>query len=273
MKVRIILAASLLMVMLFVGCDKSKASQPVYEKINVFDNVTVEISGIAPYAKAEVKLLEEVSWYDETDFSLSKSRSIKNGDLITVSCDVPAERLKEAGYELVLEHKIYAVPNFDMYVNDLMQLSGGALSEIIEEEMQIISVDTENSEGRMLYRLTGNSNYLFQYNKEWIEDAGVYKVILCTPMDYQNTDLSKNIIYIVLKAVAANSDYKEEGYFVFEYKDAIISADGTMYVNHGNAERNYYASSDYDELYQMLVELKTGEYYVGTMDGTEILAE
>lgn len=268
MKIRSFLAVSLLAVILMGGCGRNR--EPVYEKINVFDNVTVEISGIAPYARAEVKLLEDVSWYDLEDFSLSKSEEIKNGDIITVSCNVPIEEARAAGYELILENKTYIVPPIDMYINDLNQLCGDILTEIVEEEMQAIREDTENLEERMLYRLTGNSNYLFQYNKEWIESAEVYKVILCTPMDYQNPECEKNIIYVVLKAVAANSDYKEDGYFVFEYRNAIITGDGMMYVNHENAKEAYYASSEYEELYQLLVESKAGQYYVGMMDGEEV---
>lgn len=264
---RYVLLAVFLPVLLTAGCGRGNKAEQMYEKINVFDNVTVEISGIAPCAKAEVKLLEEVPWYDEKDFSLSKSEEIKNGDIITVSCNITDETFNENGYERVLAEKTYIVPEFDMYINDMQQLSKETLSDIVNEEFQLLKADTESSQDRMLYRITGNANYLFQYNKEWLEQAEVCKIALCTPTDYQDDSKDKNIVYVFLKVIAANSDYKEEGYAAFEYKNVVLTGGGTLYTNYGTEKKEYITMSDYEELYKMLVEPKMGEYYVGTSDG------
>jgi hypothetical protein len=126
--------------------------------------------------------------------------------------------------------------------------------------------DTENTEDRMLYRLTGNTNYLFQYNKEWVDDISAMQVILCTPMSYENSGVKKNIIYVVLQAVVANSDYSEEGYFFFEYENGILSGDGTLYINHANPQQRYSCSSEYEELYNLLICPLQEDYYIGTME-------
>lgn len=256
---------SIILFSIFITACKTE-KETTYQVIDVFQYVNVTVSGIAPYVKAQLEVSELPEWMKDVEYYIDKTEGIKNDDVITVTCSLTDEKANEAGYRMAARQKIYYVKDVDQYINSTDQLENELMGDIINEEAEVICKDTENTEDRMLYRLTGKANYLFQYNKEWVEGAEVKDIFLLTPMNYNDETLEKNIIYVVLKAVVSNSDYSEEGYFFFRYDNGIITKDNTLYLNHQAQETRYYCESDYDELYNMLIAPLTQNYYIGNAD-------
>lgn len=260
--------------MTVTGCKKAEdvsEKNLQYDTMDVFNYVTVDISGIAPYATAVLHITDGPEWLDEQAFELSKNENIKNGDVIEAQCLVSEETANQWGYHIVNLHKIYYVQKLDQYINDVAQISGTALQDIVDENIRLICEDTEDLKDRMIYKMTGKSNYLFQYNKEWVEDVSIKEVILCSPMDYTAQGLEKNVIFVVYDVVLSNADYQEAGSFFFRYDNGIISGDGQLFLKYTGQEQQYYCDSNYEELYHRLIGSLEGQYYVGRADSDELV--
>lgn len=258
--------------MAFFVCSCGKNAGKKYEALDVFEYVSVNVTGIAPYASAQLEVSSELPWINEESFTIDKTDNIKNDDVITVICTISDDTAHAEGYNIVNKEKLYYVKNADQYVNDVEQLSGDILQDIVDEDAEFICDSTEKTDTRMLYELTGKSNYLFQYNKEWVDDLAVKDIILLTPMNYDNDGIKKNIVYIIFDAVVSNSDYSEKGYYFFRYDDAIISGSGELYLNHSDPESRYLCSSEYDEIYNLLIEPLKNDYYIGSVDFSGLYA-
>lgn len=260
------ICTGLILLMILAVCACGNNSGKKYDALDVFEFVTVNVTGIAPYASAQLEVSTELSWINEDSFTIDKTDNIKNDDVITVVCTISDDIAHEEGYNIINKQKLYYVKNVDRYVNNVEQLSGDILQGIIDEDSEFICDSTEKTDTRMLYELTGKSNYLFQYNKEWVDDLTIKDIILLTPMNYDNDGIKKNIVYIIFEAVVSNNDYSEKGYYFFRYDDAIISGNGELYINHSDPESRYMCASEYEEIYNMLIEPLKGDYYVGGVD-------
>lgn len=266
----------LIIALVMVGCTKSndnaesvntqieQKNNQEKKQIDIFSYVEVNISGIAPYATAEIILNSEFDWLKESMFSMDKKENIINGDIIKIECNISDEVLNDNGYECGSKSKEYYVEGLDEYVSRIENLTVSDFDNIVADDIEIIENKTKQLDTRMMYELTGKTNYLFQYNNENLESAKLYNIILATQAQLDDKE-DINRLYLVYEVVVDNVDYKEEGYFFFDYKNIVSDSEGTIHVKDNTTNKPYYCASEYEELYNLLVTPLEDKYYIGTV--------
>ena len=221
------------------------------ELLDLFADITVEVKGTAPLATASLQNKSSNEFIRNLTFALDKTTGFMPGENLTVSCDVNYDMAKEQGYVILQTTKEYDTSGIASYVQNGDDIRPEDLKPVIEEAQNTVISETENSQRRMLYRVTGSSNFLFQYNKEWIDSIELYDMQLFTCIDtMQITDetVPYNMFLIVFKAYVTNADHGSDGYFCFAYNNLVRNSDGSILVKHDNPQLRYLCDDNYEEL-------------------------
>lgn len=221
------------------------------ELLDLFADITVQVKGTAPFATASIENKSSNEFIKSLTFTLDKTTGFEAGEYLTVSCNVSQETVKEQGYVILQTTKAYDTTGIASYVRNGEEISAGDLKPVIEEAENTVISDTEGSQRRMLYRVTGSTNFLFQYNKEWIDSIELYDMQLLTCNDVsQITDetVPYNMLLVVFKAYVTNADHGSDGYFCFAYSNLVKNGDGSLSVNHDNQNMRYMCDDNYEEL-------------------------
>lgn len=232
------------------------------ELLDVFEGVNVKVTGIAPFAKAEIVNESTNDYVRSLEYTLDKTDNITKNDVINVKCIMNDDDAHALGYVVLNKEKSFNADKIDSYFFDNSQVDNDTLSLVIDEAKGVVETSTEDSQTRMLYKITGSSNFLFQYNKEWIDSIEVKEVLLLKQQDisvYDNT-VPVNKLLIVFKAYVTNADHGNDGYFCFEYDNVMQKADGTLQINHDNPEKRFMCSDDYDKLMEQIFSRNKIEY-------------
>lgn len=232
------------------------------ELLDVFEDVKVEVTGTAPIATAQVVNESDNEFIKNLEFVLDKTENIERGDILNVTCSVDDEAAYALGYVVLEKEKSYCADYIDSYMFDEALMDRDVLSEVVNEAQDTVISSTEDTHSRMLYKITENTNYLFQYNKEWVENIEVKEIKLLKMQDLASysADLPVNKLYIILYAYVTNADYGSDGYFCFEYDNVVLKADNTLQINHENPELRFLCNDDYDELMEQVYSLNQIEY-------------
>lgn len=253
------------------GVKLSKISQEITiegliegELLDLFADIKVNVTGIAPLATATIENNSSNPYIQALGFSLDKEYGFMAGDILNVSCDINVEQAREDGYVVLETTHQYNTQGIKNYVMGVDNLDYDMLSQVAKEAAICVSDETKSSHTRMLYKVTGSSNYLFQYNKEWIESIEIYggKLLTCSDLSYLNGDnkTAFNKIFLIFKAYVTNADHGSDGYFAFEYTNAVINTDGTVEFNHDNQELRYVCSDTYEGLMEKLTDVMPDFY-------------
>ncbi len=221
------------------------------ELLDLFADIIVTVQGTAPFATASVENKSSNEFIRGLTFTLDKTTGFEAGEYLTVSCNVNQDMAKEQGYVVLQTTKSYDTAGVASYVQNGNEIRAEDLKPVIEEAKNTVISDTEGSQRRMLYRVTGSTNFLFQYNKEWIDSIELYDMQLLTCNDIsQITDetVPYNMLLVVFKAYVTNADHGSDGYFCFAYSNLIQNGDGSLTINHDNQNMRYMCDDDYNEL-------------------------
>lgn len=227
------------------------------ELLDLFADITVEVKGTAPFATASIENKSSNEFIRGLTFTLDKTTGFQVGEYLTVSCDVSQEKAKEQGYVVLQTTKTYDTAGIASYVQNEGEIRAEDLKPIIEEARNTVISETEGSQRRMLYRVTESTNFLFQYNKEWIDSIELYDMQLLTCNDItQITDgtVPYNMLLVVFKAYVTNADHGSDGYFCFAYSNLIRNGDGSLSVNHDNQNQRYLCDDNYGELMEKVLD-------------------
>lgn len=221
------------------------------ELLDLFADITVKVSGTAPLAVASLENNSSNGFIRSLTFTLDKTSGFMPGEYLTVSCNVNGDAAREQGYVILQTEKKYDTEGIAYYVQNGEDIPVDGLKPVIEEAENTVISETEGSQRRMLYRVTGNTNFLFQYNKEWIDSIELYDMQLLTCNDVsQITDgtVPYNTLLVVFKAYVTNADHGSDGYFCFAYNNLVVNGDGSLWIKHDNPELRYMCDNDYNEL-------------------------
>lgn len=221
------------------------------ELLDLFADITVQVRGTAPLATAYVENNSANEFIKNLTFTLDRETGFMPGEPLTVSCDVNQDIAREQGYVILNMTKQYDTSGIASYVGSGEELRPQDLKPVIEEAQNTVISETEGSQRRMLYRVTGNTNFLFQYNKEWIDSIALHDMQLLTCIDTtQITDetVPYNMLLIVFKAYVTNADHGSDGYFCFAYNNLVKNADGSISVRHDNPQMRYLCGDNYEEV-------------------------
>lgn len=244
------------------------------ELLDLFADITVQVRGTAPFATASIENKSSNEFIKGLTFTLDKATGFEAGEYLTVSCNVSREEAKEQGYVILQTTKEYDTTGIASYVQNEQQIRAEDLKPVIEEAENTVISETEGSQRRMLYRVTGSTNFLFQYNKEWIDSIELYDMQFLTCNDVsQITDetVPYNMLLVVFKAYVTNADHGSDGYFCFAYSNLIKNGDGSISVNHDNQNMRYMCDDDYEELMEKVLNTILPIYGQNTVDITKFI--
>ena len=237
------------------------------QEIDVFKDLKVEVTGIAPYAFVTYTNNSTDPYIKNLEYVIEgKTTGLQNGDIITIKCMIDEKTAELYYYYTDVTTMSYTVEGLDTYIYDSEQLDKQVLSDIAAECADTIRSETDDTTMRMLYKLTGSSNYLYQDNNEWVDNIKLNQVIFLT-RSAQGASPYENVILYVFEAAIANNNYTEYGFFIFEYTNAIRNGSGEFMIGRNNPELRYVCGLDFDELYNDLVKDMEYQYSVELLDG------
>lgn len=182
------------------------------EQIDLFDGVSVEFSGFAPYVKASINDKHTNSDIYVT-YSLDRSENLTMGDTVTVTAKYDEESLLQKGYMAAESTKEFVVDECDRYVT--------VLEEIPEDIIGKMNKQFEDAFRANVAKTWSNPDTLNS-----IEFVGNY---LLTAKE--GTDVGeKNICYGIYKISVSTEDEDFDYYSYCQFKNIIILKDGTCSV-------------------------------------------
>lgn len=240
------------------------------QEIDVFKDLKVEVTGTAPYAFVTYTNNSTDPYIKNLEYVIEgKTSGLKNGDVITIRCKIDAKTAELYYYYTDVTSMDYTVEGLDSYIYDSSKLDYTQLNDIAAECAAQIRVATDDTTTRMLYRLTGSSNYLYQDNNEWVDDIKLNQVIFMSGHG-DGSSQYENIILYVFEVVVANNFYAEDGYFVFEYTNAITNGNGEFMVGRNNPELRYVCGQDFDTLFDEIMQNTQVQYNSEILEGISL---
>ena len=226
-------------------------------EIDVFKDLKVYITGTAPYAFASYSNESENPFIKNLSYEfVSDVTNLENGDIVKIKCNLDADIARQFLYYTDVTEKEYTVEGLDRFIYDQKEIDREALNEIINECEATIKAETDDTTTRMLYRLTGNSNYLYQDNNEWVDYISTESTNHIFLSKKPGSDaVYENIIILVFAVGLKNNYYSEDGFFLFQYTNGVLTSDGKFMIGRNNSELRYVCGTDFGSLYDEL----TGE--------------
>lgn len=228
-------------------------------KIALFDNVQVVFAGMSPEAYAQVQNNWEDEYLKGLQFTVDRTTEIKVGDTVTVTCQTPAEEMKEHGFVVDTTTASFKADKLNAYANASDQVDIEYLKKISDEATATIVSETADTTFRMLYKATEDASYLRTVNNEEAENIHLQQALFLSRKNPLEGD-ANNYIYMIFVADIANQDTTMPVYFVFSYRDGYVTAEGSYEINHDQQEKRYQCGVDYDALYESVIGIYEGTY-------------
>ena len=199
----------------FIGDKKTFTVEGLkeVEQIDLFDGVTVEFEGFAPYVKASINDKHTNSDIYVT-YSLDRSENLTMGDTVTITAEYDEESLLQKGYMAEESMKEFVVDECDRYVT--------ALEEIPEDMIGKMNKQFDDAFRAYVAKDWDNPETLSS-----IEHIGNY---LLTAKEGANVG-DKNICYGIYKISVITEEEDFEYYSYCRFKNIIILKDGTCSVD------------------------------------------
>lgn len=239
------------------------------ELIDLFQDISLNVQGIAPYASLTVVNNSANPYIQSLEFVAEPSFGFHRGDVIKLTCNATLEGARAQHFVYLEDEKFYNTTNVEEYLSSLEQLDYETLSIVANDAVNTVKRVTEDNQNRMLYTLTKKSNFLFQYNKEWVESIELLEAKLLTGngVDEASGEIVPiNRLYLIFKAYVTNADYGSDGYFCFEYSNIISKPDGSNLIHFENQEQRYLCDLDYTNLMERVMQKQKGTYTEQNVD-------
>ena len=111
--------------------------------------------------------------------------------------------------------------------------------------------------------------YLYQDNNEWLDSLKLNQVIFMSGHG-DGSSQYENIILYVFEVTVANNYYSENGYFIFEYTNAVRNGNGEFMIGRNNPELRYVCGQDFDSLYNDVMQNTQVQYNSELLEGINL---
>ncbi len=223
---------------------------PQPEELNPFDHIDIDFTGLNDAGRASVKTQDEdISFMSYIDFSFSKSSSLTEGEIITLSYTVRGDRDPlRYGYTLVGEtSQQITVPKLGQYVTDFNQLSPEGQQQIIDKATEVakLYLTRENAENK-----TGNVNLVgtnINRGNQLSLATDLTNVKLHSVVACQNSTYSWHTKYVYFFFTVDITGHPNveggntTGAFYLRLSNPIVKGDGTLEVD---LDSNYIFSTN-----------------------------
>ena len=181
------------------------------EQADLFENVEVEFTGIAPDVKASVRYGNSAPVF--VTYSLDRDQALTVGDTVTVTAEYDADQLLEKGYVAEGDTKEFVVPECDRYVSELSQIPSDIMEKMkhqIEDAIQAKDWDTVTE----------------------VKFIGNYFLSLKPGMDSSD----HNAVYVLYRIEDVDMEYPDGDqklyfYTYGKFEDLLLLKDGTCSVD------------------------------------------
>lgn len=231
--------------------------------IDLFKDVEVQVTGVAPFATAQVVNHSEDPYMKNLTYTVEPSERFEYGSQLQIHCNADKAAAREFGYVYLHDTKGVSTTEVDYYVRSENDLNKELLSLLATEDYATINAESESSVVRMLYKLTDSSNYLFQYNKEWVDRMELKEIRLKVSRDFSSSKEQNqpvNQIYFIWEGYVTNADHGSNAYFCFAYNNLIKQGDGTYSVRHDQPELRYICSDSYEKIIEQISKDNAEQY-------------
>ena len=235
------------------------------EETDLFANIEVIFAGISPNAYVVINNNWKDGYISKLQFTADKSNDVKIGDEITIICSASPEDLARHGIVAKQLSVVYKADRLSSYVTSVSQIDMEMLQSMQNEAQKTIHSQTEDKTFRMLYRATGNRDYLYALNEETTANIQLVDKLLLTRKNVSEADTG-NYVYLIYSAEVSNADSMETVYFVFEYSEGYVTVDGEFNILHDEPAERYSCSTDYEALYQEKIGAKEDLYNVEVIE-------
>ncbi len=197
------------------------------KKIDPFEDITVEFSGVSGVGRADIRMEGRPDYYDYFRPALSANSELTNGDEVKVTFDLTNKDLiaETFGYELSPAEKSYTVSGLTEYVTK----------------------DEQVTEMALLPMMASAEKHFYDHIKgQWVKEAAVKKLecvghFISKP-DSLNAGV-KNVIGLIYK-VNANLFIEErnldvEYYYPVLFKNVVVREDGSFEYQESDIYRSY----------------------------------
>ena len=233
-------------------------------EIDLFSQVEVTFAGISPKAFVIVTNKWEEEYLSTLSFTVDRSENIAKGDTVTIQCEADKAELGRHGY-LADETEIpVTADGLSVYAENKDQLEESVMSVIQKEVFDTIVSQTEDNTFRMLYRASGNDEFLRNDNVESAADLELMDIYFLKRRNGADA-VKDNYVYYVCSANISNSETWETVYFVFEYSDGYVTSDGKYDIIHDNNDKRYDCSLNYESLIEEKIMNKEETYDIAVI--------
>lgn len=184
------------------------------KEVDLFENIEVEFSGIAPYASAQI-INPNTDYYPGVKrYLLDKEANLNVEETVILSVEYDEEKLHMAGYTATEDKKEFVVPKLDSYVMNISEISQDMFDKMTRQLEDALHAQVARSweEKDSLKSIKYVGSYLLKPKEN--------------QMVYDN-----NILYNIYKVNVENSEGKFEYYTYCRFKNIMVLADGTCSVD------------------------------------------
>lgn len=231
------------------------------QNIDIFSMIEVTFAGISPQAYAVVQNNWQDSYLSTLSFSVDKSTGIMKDDVITVYCDANIETLGKHGFITDKTEQKYKADKLSTYVTDSSDIDKNKLDLLKTMCKEAIVDMTKDTTFRMMYKATGNTDYLYKPNNEYAENVSVTGAQFLSRKNSAE-GLNNNFLYILCEADIVNGEESNKVYFGFEFTQLYKIFNGEVHIDTDNYKKDYICSTQYDDMYKRCVESKSDMYDV-----------
>jgi hypothetical protein len=231
------------------------------DKINLYDNVNIIFAGISPEAYVMIDNHWDDDYLKSLSFSIDKNSGIAVGDTINVICNADQAELARHGFIADTLTATITADRLSTYAKKVSDIDMKLFGEIVNEDIDTIYKETKSTSFRMLYKVTKDPTYLYAINNERADDTKFIEAYMLSRKNPNEGNMD-NYLYLFYETDLSNQDTAIKAYFVFEYTQGYITADGEYSIDRDRPLTNYYCGTDYDILYQELINEKNLTYYV-----------
>lgn len=186
---------------------------PEVQTIDLFENIDVSYTEIAPNAKASI-VDANTDYYVITRYKLDKDSGLDIGDVVTVIAEYDKDQLLKAGYIAESDTKEFTVSDISRYAAKLSDIPEDAFGKMQKQTEDIIKSNVAKYKGYSLENMNLLGNYFL------------------TAKSYDGWG-EHNCIYYVYQVDMAKDETVTYYYYV-GYNDILLTEDNTCVYDFNN---------------------------------------
>ncbi len=237
-------------------------------ELDLFKDIKLITGGTSPYVYATYINESGDEYISTLEYKIDRTSELSIGDEITIICMLDEAAAAKHGYYADVTEKKYTISEADKYIDSLDELDMTVIEGLKEDNIQVITDETEDTTYRMAYKVTGSNEYLYRDNNEKAVGFEYYKTVLANnntgfEQKYENYVLVfyKGSIALPTYTTAADPYDYVEAYFCFVYYDAILTRDGEFLMATNDPQNRYICGASYESTLAA-VEESIGKSYV-----------